>query len=423
MSFLRVTAWNGVAVGIRMATALVLNKILALFVGPGGYALIGQFQNAMAVAITLGSGATAQGVTRYTAEHFDDEAQQHRVWQTAGSITLIGCVVAALIVVPLSGWLARELLHDATLGPVFVALALGLGALAMNALLLAIINGRKATRLFVAANIAGSLIGLVFTGGLAVWLGLRGALFALALNQSIAFIATAWLVRREPWFSWRYLVGPINPAVLKALGRYALMAATTALSTPIAQVTVRQRLVADFGLAQAGYFDAMMRISSLYLLFFTSTMAIYYLPRIAEIRNDGKLRAEVAALVVRVAPAVATISATIYLLRFTVVRLLFDPRFLPMTSLFGYQMIGDVLKIVSWVYAYVMIGRGLTRAYIFTEVFFSITLVVAIAVATRLFGIQGASIGYMVNYALYLPAVYVVFQRAIGGRSPREVAA
>ena len=157
--------WNGLAVGIRMATALVLNKILAVFVGPGGYALIGQFQNAMSVAVTLGSGATSQGVTRYTAEHFNDEDRQHRVWQTAGSITVIGCIVVAAVVIPLSGWLARALLHDVTLAPVFVALALGLGGLAMNALLLAIINGRKEARLFVAANIAGSLIGLAFTGG------------------------------------------------------------------------------------------------------------------------------------------------------------------------------------------------------------------------------------------------------------------
>ncbi len=416
MTFLRVTMWNGLAVGIRMATALILNKILALFVGPGGYALIGQFQNAMAVAITLGSGATAQGVTRYTAEHFDDEARQHRVWQTAGSITLIGCVIVAAIVIPLSGWLARTLLHDATLAPVFVALALGLGALAMNALLLAIINGRKATRLFVAANIAGSLIGLVFTGGLAVSLGLRGALLALALNQSIAFAATAWLVRREPWFRWRYLVGPIDPTMLRALAGYALMATTTALATPIAQVTVRQALVARFGLDQAGYFDAMMRISSLYLLFFTSTMAIYYLPRIAEIRSDGELRAEVRSLIVRIAPAIMAISATIFVFRFAIVRGLFDARFLPMTSLFGYQMIGDVLKITSWVYAYVMIGRGMMRAFVLTEVGFSVSLVVAIALATRRFGIEGASIGYMINYALYLPVVYLVFRRAVAGR-------
>lgn len=416
MSFARVTLWNGLAVGIRMGTALVLNKILAIFVGPGGYALIGQFQNLMAVAITLGSGATAQGVTRYTAEYFDDEARQRRVWQTAGSVTLIGCVIAALLIIPFSGWLAETLLHDISLTPVFVALALGLGALAMNALLLSIITGRKATRLFVAANIAGSLIGLAFTGGLAIWFGLHGALLALALNQSIAFVVTAWLVRHEPWFRWRYLVGPIDMDILKALARYALMAATTALATPIAQVMVRQGLVSRFGLEQAGYVDAMMRISALYLLFFTSTMAVYYLPRIAEIRNNNGLRDEVWSMVYRVTPAIVALSALIYVLRVQIVELLFDARFLPMAALFGYQMVGDVLKIISWLFAYVMIGRGLTRAYISTEMAFAFSLVALTSLATRHFGIEGASIAYMINYALYLPVVYLIFRSVVGGK-------
>jgi len=68
-------------------------------------------------------------VTRYTAEHHDEEAGQHRVWSTAGTVTLIGSTIAALIVIPASGLLARLLLHDSRYSAVFVALALGLAPL------------------------------------------------------------------------------------------------------------------------------------------------------------------------------------------------------------------------------------------------------------------------------------------------------
>ncbi len=202
----------------------------------------------MTVAITLGSGATAQGVTRYTAEYHDEEARQHRVWSTAGTITLIGSAIAALIVIPASGLLARLLLHDSRYSAVFVALAPGLAPFGLNALLLAILNGRKDTRLYVMANVAGSLIGLAFTGALAGWLGLTGAMIALALNQSIAFAATALLVRNKPWFRWRYIVGRIDPVVLRQLGRDALMAVTSALAGPLAQTAIRQDLVSRLGL-------------------------------------------------------------------------------------------------------------------------------------------------------------------------------
>ena len=415
MRFLRVSALNAIAVGVRMVTALALNKLLAIFVGPSGYAVIGQFQNAMSVAITLGSGATAQGVTRYTAEHHDEEARQHRVWRTAGTVTLIGSAIAALIVVPLSGVLARQLLHDGNYAGVFVALAIGLAPLGLNALLLAILNGRKDTRLYVTANVAGSLIGLIFTAALAVWYGLVGAMIALALNQSIAFAATALLVRRKPWFSWSHIVGRIDPVILRQLGRYALMAVTSALAGPLAQTAIRQDLVARLGLSSAGQWDAINRISAMSLLFFTSTMAVYYLPRIAEIRDNLELRREVRSLLRVIAPVVGALLLTIFLLRGFVVRLLFDARFLPMTQLFGWQMAGDMLKIVSWVYAYVMVGRGLTVAFIATEVGFSCLSVVFVMILTRALGLVGVSVAYALNYSLYLVAVYVIYHRQVRG--------
>jgi len=39
LRFLRVSALNAVAVGMRMVTALALNELLAIFVGPAGYAV------------------------------------------------------------------------------------------------------------------------------------------------------------------------------------------------------------------------------------------------------------------------------------------------------------------------------------------------------------------------------------------------
>ena len=45
MTLLKTSALNGIAVLTRVGTALLLNKILAVHVGPAGYAVIGQFQS------------------------------------------------------------------------------------------------------------------------------------------------------------------------------------------------------------------------------------------------------------------------------------------------------------------------------------------------------------------------------------------
>jgi len=98
MTFLKTSLLNGIAVVVRMLTLLCINKILAIYVGPTGYAALGQFQNAVQMITTFASGAINAGVTKYTAEYHEDEKRQHSVWQTAGSISILGAVTTGIVV-------------------------------------------------------------------------------------------------------------------------------------------------------------------------------------------------------------------------------------------------------------------------------------------------------------------------------------
>lgn len=69
MALIKTSLLNAIAVVIKMITMLGINKILAVYVGPAGYAALGQFQNAVQMIATFGSGAINTGVTKYTAEH------------------------------------------------------------------------------------------------------------------------------------------------------------------------------------------------------------------------------------------------------------------------------------------------------------------------------------------------------------------
>ena len=417
MGLLRVSALNAVAVATRMATALILNKVLAVFVGPAGYAVIGQFQNIVALAGAFATGATGQGVVRYTTEYAGDDARQQRLWRTAGTVTCAGSAIVGVGLVLFSGAVAEVALLDRAYRPVIVLLAVGLVFLALNGVLLAIINGRQHTGLFVRASIAGSLVTLVFTVALTLWQGLLGALIALAVNQSLALAATVALARRERWLSVRNLFGRVDPAVLRLLGRYVAMAAVAAVATPVAQIVIRRHLADELGLVSAGLWEAMTRVSAMYLLFFTSTLSIYYLPRIAELRDNSALRAEVARVFAIVTAAVAAMSLAIYAMRHIVVRLLFDAEFLPMIELFAPQLIGDTLKLSSWTFAYVMVGRAMTTAFILSEVgFTALTVALTWALVPHL-GIVGASSAYALTYVGYFLFAFGVFRLSTRARA------
>ncbi|MEG1345923.1 MAG: hypothetical protein RSC78_04255 [Acidaminococcaceae bacterium] len=88
MSLIKTSLLNAIAVVIKMLTMLGLNKILAIYVGPAGYAAIGNFQNAVQMISTFANGAINTGVVKYTAEYHDAEEKQRQVWRTAGTIAV-----------------------------------------------------------------------------------------------------------------------------------------------------------------------------------------------------------------------------------------------------------------------------------------------------------------------------------------------
>jgi len=96
MALIRTSLLNSIAVSVKVVCALLLNKILAVYVGPSGYAIIGQFQNVVSVLISLAGGVVSTGVTKATAEHFDDTTKQHAVWQTAIRLSLIASLITGM---------------------------------------------------------------------------------------------------------------------------------------------------------------------------------------------------------------------------------------------------------------------------------------------------------------------------------------
>jgi polysaccharide transporter, PST family len=406
MNLLRTSALNGMAVATRMATALVLNKILAVYVGPAGYAVIGQFQNAMAVIITFASGALNTGVTKMTAENFDDEARQLALWQTAGTITFCASAGLSLLVIFFRVYLAKVFLADEALSDVFIWLAISLVFISINALLLAILNGKKEVRRFVASNIAGSLLGLIVVGVLTWQLQLYGALIAMSVYQAVVFFVTLHQCFKTGWFHMGNLFGRIDKNIALTLGKFAIMAVTTAAVVPLSQVFVRTHLGENYGWSYAGYWDAIWRISSIYLTLVTTTLTLYWLPRVAEIRAWPELRRELLQAYKIVMPLGAMAAFAIYLMRDIVIVMLFTADFMPMRDLFAWQMAGDVLKIGSWLLAFIMIGRGMTLEFVVTEICAAASFWIFTITLTEIFGFKGVAMAHFFTYLAYWIMVF-----------------
>mgnify|MGYP004568338465 FL=1 len=401
MNLLTTSVLNGVAVLIKTITMFVLNKILAVYLGPTGYAAIGQFQNFIQMVTTFAGSAINTAVVKYTAEYHEDESKQRAIWKTAGSIVFLFSLIFAFLILIFQGQLSLYIFHSLKYQTVFIWFAVFLIFFNFNTLFLAILNGKKEILKLVLANIAGSLFALIITSVLAIKLHLYGALVALSIYQSIAFIVTLFLCYRANWFKLSSLLGKIDLEITKKFSSFILMALVSAICVPLSQMLIRAYLTQEFSLAYAGYWEAMIRLSTVYLMLVTTTLGVYYLPRLSELNKIDEIKKEVYLGYKFLFPLTVVGGIIVFVLRDWIINLLFTPSFAPMQDLFFWQMMGDALKIGSWILAYLMLSKAMTKLYISTEIIFTLSLIALTYVCTQFFGFKGVSIAHLINYGMY----------------------
>ena len=401
MNLLKTSALNGIAVLIKTATLFILNKVLAVYVGPSGYAAIGQFQNFVQIVTVFAGGAINTAVIKYTAQYYNDTDKQRAIWRNAGTIVFLFSIVIALLILIFQNQLSFYIFQSTSYASIFIWFAISLLFFNFNALFLAILNGKKEILKLVIANIAGSLFSLVLTGILAIKYNLYGALVALSVYQSLAFFVTFVLCYRAEWFRVSYLFGKIDRTIAKKFIGFALMALTSAACVPLAQIIIRTYMTAEFGIDYAGYWEAMIRLSAGYLMLVTTTLGVYYLPRLSELTAIKDIKKEVYLGYKFIFPIALVGALSVYVLRDWIIALLFTELFLPMRDLFLWQMIGDSLKIGSWILAYLMLSKAMTKLFIITEIIFTLLLLLLTYLCTKWFGFKGVSIAYLFNYAIY----------------------
>jgi PST family polysaccharide transporter len=146
----------------------------------------------------------------------------------------------------------------------------------------------------------------------------------------------------------------------------------------------------------------------------TTTLSVYYLPRFSEIEDFKQIKKEIIQGYKVVLPIAALCGLSIYLLRDLIVMLLFTTDFAPMRELFGWQMLGDTLKIGSWVLSYLMLGKAMFKLFMVTEVVFSLSYYGLTYVLTQSMGLEGVVVAYALNYGFYwLVMILFIWRREV----------
>jgi O-antigen/teichoic acid export membrane protein len=411
LNLLKTSFFTSISTAVTFISGFIVTKVVAVKIGPAGVAYVGQFQNSIAVLALFSTFAITVGVVKYIAGNNNDRVKQQQVITTALSIILLGSFGVSLIVISGSVFFSKAIFHSSDFWAVYLMYGLFVGITALNSLFSAVLNGFKEIRNLTIVNIVSSLTGILFTVLFAYTLGVKGVLIASNFTALVVFCINIYFVRRLNWIRWKPSFRKWDKKMVKLLFAFTVMGLTSGFAVPAMQFFVRNKIITDFSLVDAGCWQAITRISDYYLAFITTVLSVYYLPRLSEIKNNADMRKEIMYGYKIILPAVGFLALLIWLCKVWVVHILFTADFLPMLPLFKYQLLGDFFKIGSWLVSYIMVAKALTKNFLVTEIVFSLSFVLFSYVLINRYGVIGATYAFCINYGIYWITMWLLMKK------------
>ncbi len=409
MNLIKTTFLSGISTVIKIISGFIITKAIAVFVGPSGMAVIGQLQNFINM-LMLGAGDFLKtAVTKYTAEYEQEAQKKYSIWSNAIKLIFFLSTIAFIPLFFFSQELSMFLLKDVSYSYVFKTLSFSLPLFVLNTFLLSILNGRKQIQKYVLLQIVLSITSLLLVVLLSVFWKLEGALLAYVINQSVVFFITVLVLRNEIWFKLENFSKTFSIVELKKLLNFAVITFMAVISSNVSLLFVRDFVINETSMQQAGYWQGIWALSQVALSFITVSLTTYYLPTLSSLSLKSEINMELKRVFKIVVPVSILIFLMMYLLRNTIIEILYTVDFMSMESLFFWQMIGCVVKVCAWLFGYVLVAKAMVKYTVSSEFFLAITFVLLSILCVKQYGIIGMTYAYCINAILHLLFVVCVY--------------
>ncbi len=406
---LRTTSIFAGATGIELVLRVFRVKVLAVLLGPSGIGLMGMYGSILATATRVaGLGLGSAGTREIASARGENEPAQIHA-------TVLALRIATVLLAGFGGgslYVFRNAISRAVFGTadhqVAVAwLAIGVFCSVAGVSLHATIQGFQRIGDLAKSQVIGVVSGTVLGILLISLLRVDGVVW-LVVSMPVLSLGVAWwfasrVKYERPVVSLGLLVRRLKP--LLGLGTALLI---TGVLQSVVMLALRSKISRSLGLDATGQFQAAWAISFVYVGFLFQSMGKDYYPRLtAATQNAGSMTR----LVNEQLRVSLLIAAPLLLGMMTVASIaigaLYSPLFNAAVPMLRWMLLATVLRVFAWAVGMVLLARGRIRLFVITEVFGLVALLVLCWVGVDLFGVVGAALGYVIQYLVYLPIVFV----------------
>lgn len=410
-TIMRSSSIMGGAQAASIAANILKMKALALLLGPFGVGLAGLYLSLINTAATIaGLGLGTAGTRRIAAANAaQDDFALHRartilLW--AGiALALIGGIVFWLA----SDLIARLAMDNEKRATEIGWLALGVGltvaASAQTALLSGLRRIGDLARVQAIAGVTAATLGV-----LAIWQWGEPGVVAMVLAVPLTILLLGhFFARRVPHTdaarpAFRDIITEFG--VISSLG---LMIMLSQVATLASQLIVRVLVQRELGTDALGYFQAAWTISVTYVGFVLAAMGTDYFPRLsAALAEPGQANRLVneqteVALLLCGPVLVATLGLCPW-----IVPLLYSDAFGPTVEVLRWQVLGDVLKVISWPLGFMLLAAGAGKTFMAAELASVSVFILGVHFGLPMVGLNATGVAFVAMYVLYLALVVAI---------------
>lgn len=410
----KATSLNGISILLKISIGFITSKIIAIFVGPSGMALVGNLRNFLSSTEAFATLGFENGVIKYVAEHKNEEEKLKKTLSTIFISAIVVCVVLSLVLLFFSNYFNETIFGvQYQYAFIFKGVAIVLPFYIGNIFLVATINGLDKYRKVIYINIIGSFIGLLVSFLLIYKMRTDGALLSIIITPSLLFIVSFFSINKEIKLFKIVNYKFYNLNFLKSLSSYSLMALVSSVFGPIVLLAIRKNIILNLGTEQAGFWEAISRVSSYYMLFITTILMIYFLPKLAASKNNFETKNIFFSYYKGIIPVFIIGLFMVYFLRGFLISILFTNEFQPISKLFFWQLIGDFFKALSIILGINFYARKMTKGFIITELCSLAVLYFSNLFFLSKYGIEGVVMAHAFTYFIYLITLIFYFRNSL----------
>lgn len=414
---LKVTSTNALVVFVRLSFSIISQKVLAIYIGAEGIALVGNFKNITGFFTQFSTLGSFNGLVKHISEFKNDKTELNKLFSTTLVFILIASVISFIVL-----FFGSDYLNDILFGVekdysfVFKILSFIVPFMGLSAMFNGLINGISAYKTYSKITIATIVFSTVLIVLFTLLNNIKGSLFAIALIPLIQFLSALFFFSNQlkKYINLKQL--SLKLVYKNKLFSYSIMTLIAVLSINYTDIAIRKMIEINVGVNDAGYWTAMTSISNNYMNFSAIIFPLYILPKYSEMTSSLQFRKEIVHIYKMILPLFVIGMVLIFLFKNSIIQLLYTDNFMEMSSLFKWQLIGDFVKLIALVIAYQFLAKKQLIFFVLTEVFSVILFYLFSKYFIPIYGVEGVVLAHFVRYVLYFILVLFILRHKLFGK-------